>query len=288
MTEQTQITINIDDLQKKKLFVATPMYGGQCTGLYTHAISILAMECVKYGIDIKFFFIYNESLIQRARNYCVDQFLRSDSTHLLFIDADIGFNFKDAFTLLSMCDENTHPIIAGTYPKKSISWEKVKMAVDKGYGKDNPFELENFTADMVFNPAENCTSFRIDQPLKVKETGTGFMMIDRSVFEKYAKAYPEKQYKPDTARTEHFDGSRDIVAYFDCEIDPVSRRYLSEDYLFCHNAAKIGIDTYICPWMKMGHVGSYTFIGDMSAIAAIEATPTSDEKSNEKFYKKGK
>jgi len=77
-----EIKIEIEKLRKKKLFIATPMYGGQCAGLYTKSTNDLAMSCAKYDIDIKFYYLFNESLITRARNYCVDEFLRSDYTHL--------------------------------------------------------------------------------------------------------------------------------------------------------------------------------------------------------------
>jgi hypothetical protein len=110
------------------------------------------------------------------------------------------------------------------------------------------------------------------------------MMIHRKVFEKYAAAYPELRYIPDHARTEHFDGSREITAFFDCVIDPVSKRYLSEDYMFSQYASKIGIDLWLCPWMELKHVGSYTFGGSLAAMAAIAASPTASAASNEKFY----
>ncbi len=280
-----EIRISIEELQKKKLFVATPMYGGACAGMYTKSTNDLAMACTKHGIDLRFYYLFNESLITRARNYCVDEFLRSDCTHLLFIDSDIGFGFKDVFTLLHLCDSSTgFDIVTGPYPKKTIAWEKVKSAVDKGYGANNPFELEHFIGDYVFNPAEGITEFRIDEPVKVQEAGTGFMMIHRDVFEKYAKAYPELRYLPDHARTEHFDGTREITAYFDCIIDPKTRRYLSEDYMFCHNATNIGLNVYMCPWIQLKHVGSYVFGGSMSAMAAISASPTASEASNQKNY----
>lgn len=280
-----KIELKTEELRKKKLFIATPMYGGQCAGMYTKATNDLAMVCAQHGIEIRFYYLFNESLITRARNYCVDEFLRSGFTHLMFIDSDIGFNYKDVLALLHLCDEhNEYDIITGPYPKKTIAWEKVKAAADQGYGEDNPFQLEHFVGDFVFNPAQNITSFKLDEPVEIREGGTGFMMIKRSVFDKYAEAFPELSYKPDHARTEHFDGTREIHAYFDTIIDPDTRRYLSEDYMFSYNARKIGLKVWMCPWMQLRHVGNYTFGGSMSAMAAIKASPTASKESNKKHY----
>ena len=83
-----EIKLDPVELAKKKLFIATPMYGGQCSGLYTKSMADLTSVCAKHGIPLRHYFLFNESLITRARNYCVDEFLRSDCTHLLFIDSD--------------------------------------------------------------------------------------------------------------------------------------------------------------------------------------------------------
>lgn len=280
-----EISISVEDLQKKRLFVATPMYGGQCSGMFTKSTNDLAIACARHGVELRFYYLFNESLITRARNYCVDEFLRSNCTHMMFIDSDIGFNYKDVLTLLHLCDEDTnYGVMTGPYPKKTISWEKVKSAVNQGFADENPFSLENFVGDYVFNPADDITEFRIDEPVRVREAGTGFMMIDRKTFAKYSAAYPELSYLPDHVRTEHFDGSREITAFFDCKIDPDSKRYLSEDYMFCYNCTKIGINVWMCPWMQLKHVGSYVFGGSLAAIAAISASPTASSESNAKNY----
>ena len=110
------------------------------------------------------------------------------------------------------------------------------------------------------------------------------MMIHRSVFERYAEAYPELRYFPDHARSEHFDGTREITAFFDTVIDPVSKRYLSEDYMFSQYARNIGIKVWLCPWMQLQHVGSYVFGGNLGAIFAINASPTASPESNAKNW----
>jgi hypothetical protein len=272
-----EIQISVEELQKRKLFVATPMYGGQCAGMYTRSIADLSAICAKYNIPLQLYYLFNESLITRARNYCVDEFLRSDATHLMFIDSDIGFNPQDILALLAMMGpESEFEIMGGPYPKKCISWEKIKQAVDKGVADEDPNNLEKFVGDYVFNPKGNQGSIPLGEPVEVSEIGTGFMMIRRSALEKYAAAYPELSYKPDHVRTEHFDGSREIIAFFDCIIDPESKRYLSEDYNFCYHAQKADMKVWFCPWMKLQHVGSYVFGGSLVDLATIGAAATAD------------
>lgn len=273
----TELSITIEELRTRKIMIATPMYGGNCAGSYCKSSTDLAALAVHYGIDVRFFYLYNESLITRARNYLVDEFLRSDCTHLMFIDADIGFNPEDVIALAALADpKSDKDIVCGPYPKKCISWEKIKRAVDKGYADVDPEILENFVGDYVFNPVENCESIRLDEPAKVMEGGTGFMMIQRHVFERFAAAHPERSYLPDHVRTEHFDGSREIHAYFDCIIDPKSKRYLSEDYMFCQLVQEIGMNVWLCPWMRLQHFGSYVFGGSLVDLAQIGAAATAD------------
>jgi len=273
-----KLEISIEELRKRKLFVATPMYGGQCAGMYTRSIADLSAFCAKHEIPLQLYYLFNESLITRARNYCCDEFMRSDATHLMFIDSDIGFNPQDVIALLAMqSDDSPYDVIGGPYPKKCISWEKIKMAVDKGVADEYPNVLEKFVGDSVFNPKGDQKEIPLGEPVEVLEIGTGFMMIRKETFRKYAVAFPEQSYKPDHVRTEHFDGSREIMAYFDCIIDPDSKRYLSEDYNFCYHAQKAGMKVWFCPWMQMQHVGSYIFGGSLADLASIGASATADQ-----------
>lgn len=275
-----QIQIEIEELRKRTLFIATPMYGGQCHGNYTRSMCDLTALCVKYGINMKVYYLFNESLITRGRNYCADEFMRSDFTHLMFIDSDIGFDPNDVMTLLALqSDDSPYDIIGGPYPKKCISWEKVKQAVDKGVADDNPNALEQFVGDYVFNPVvatDGPTQIKLSEPAEVLEIGTGFMMVRRKTFEKFRETYPQQLYKPDHVRTEHFDGTRQIMAYFDTPICPDSNRYLSEDYMFCQWTRKMGMKVWLCPWMQLNHTGSYTFGGSLAALASVGAAATAD------------
>lgn len=277
MPDGIEISVSIEELRKRKIFIATPMYGGMCTGQYCKSTADLAILASKYQMDIRFFYLYNESLITRARNYLVDEFLRSDCTHLMFIDADIGFDPDDVIALSVVAETGSDKeIVCGPYPKKCISWEKIKKAVDRGFADKNPQALEKYVGDYVFNPTEGQESIALNVPVEVLEGGTGFMIIQRGVFEKYKTAYPHLSYKPDHVRTEHFDGSREIHAYFDCVIDPKSKRYLSEDYMFCQYAREAGMKVWLCPWMKLEHQGTYVFGGSLVDLANLGVTATAD------------
>jgi hypothetical protein len=273
-----QFEIDIQKLRTKKLFVATPMYGGQCHGSYTKAITDLMILCTKYGIEAKLFFIFNESLVQRARNYLTDEFVRSGMDYMIFIDSDIHFEAQDVLVMMHFAaTRDDMDVVCGPYPKKAISWEKIKVAVDKGYADKNPNQLEEFVGDFVFNPADGVTQFRVDEPVEVKESGTGFMLITREALQKYDRAFPMQSYKPDHIRTENFDGSREIMAYFDCVICPDTKRYLSEDYMFCQWMRKAGGKVWLLPWMRLKHAGSYIFGGSLQALASINVSPTAGD-----------
>jgi hypothetical protein len=284
-----EVSVSLEEMRKRKLFIATPMYGGQCAGMYTKSTADLAMLATRYDITVRFFYLFNESLITRARNYLADEFMRSDCTHMMFIDSDIGFDPNDVLAMMALMDpddkENGKHLMCGPYPKKTIAWEKIKMAVDKGFADENPQDLENFVGDFVFNPVKEQVSMRIDEPVEVSEGGTGFMMITKHAFEEFNKAYPDYSYKPDHVRTKHFDGSREIMMYFQALVDPESKRYLSEDYMFCQWLRKAGVGVWMCPWMELNHVGSYVFGGSLRALASVGASATADANQLKKTKK---
>jgi hypothetical protein len=321
MTQPNEI--DIGELRKRKIMVGTPMYGGQCGGQYAKSCIDLQHLAKLYDMDVTFFFLYNESLITRARNYLADEFVRSKYTHLMFIDSDIGFDPNDVIELAARADPNSDKdIICAPYPKKVIAWEKIKRAVDKGFADKNPNDLERYVGDFVFNPVSG-GEIPIFEPVEVLESGTGMMMIQRSVFESMSQEYPQLKYRPDHVRTDHFDGSREIYAYFDALIDDknanvvaelkalkkvnpnasfddiiafmsdknhglareYSNRYLSEDYMFCQWARNIGKKVWLCPWMKTTHMGSYMFGGSLVDLAQLGVAATADVHALNKAHK---
>ncbi len=264
-----EIQVKLEELKQHKLFVATPMYGGMNHGLYMKSCLDLQTTMMRYGIEIKFSFLFNESLITRARNYLVDEFLRTEYTHLLFIDSDINFNAQDVIALLALDKD----VIGGPYPKKSMNWSNIAHAA-RNHPDLEAKKLESLVGEYVFNVVKGTQQFQVTEPLEVMEIGTGYMMVKRHVFDKMKEEYPTIRYKPDHVGQANFDGTRYIHAYFDTVIDTKesivgggSDRYLSEDYMFCQMWRKMGGQIYLCPWMKTQHIGSYAFTGNMPSVA---------------------
>lgn len=238
------------------------MYGAACFGPYVESLMGYSILARQYNLDYELRFFYGESLIQRARNYLADEFLRSSCSHLLFIDADIQFEPLHILSLQAAGKE----VVCGLYPKKKILWDRVKKACEMDLVKV-PEDLAYFSTTFAFNLLDDTKDFEITDPVEVFEGATGFMLIERSVFEKYREAYPESSYTTDNASPGE---GRKVNAFFDCQIDPISNRYLSEDYYFCKRVREMGIGIWVCPWVQLGHIGTHMFQGDLRAMSAIE------------------
>jgi hypothetical protein len=242
----------------KKLFVATPMYGGLCHGQY--AVGLLTSVGVfsQAGIQMQFAYMMNESLITRARNSLAYDFLETDCTHLMFIDADIGFNPRDIPLMLD-ADKD---IICGMYPKKEIDWLQVEKAVKAGVPAE---QLAHYTGSFVVNAVDDAETVEgnINTPIEISNGGTGFMVIKREVFENLIGKVPT--YSNDMYLA--VDGERKpkiIHEFFATSIDADSgNRLLSEDYHFCKIARQAGHKVYTAPWAQLSHCGSYIFSGQL-------------------------
>lgn len=243
--------INTADLAQHPLFIATPMYGGQCSSIYAKGVSDLAIVSTHYGLRMATAFLGNESLIPRARNVLADFFLKSPCEHLMFIDADIGFRAQDVLELLIL--QIQHPeydIIGAPYKVKSIFEDRYA------------FQMTTVQADKA--SIENAASVQgITEPIEVSGIGTGFMLIRKSVFLKFQEAFPDYKYIIDTIVEGDGGGKKtlgqEMRMFFHAEIDPVTHRYLSEDYWFSRRCQEIGIRTWLCPWMPLRHAGTHFF-----------------------------
>jgi len=249
---EDELQINVGKLKGSSIMVATPMYGGMGNTMFISSLLQLQNVCHQHGIRMEHCFMMNESLIDRGRNGLAHEYLtKSKADYLLFIDADIQFRAEDILAMMSYEKE----LICAPYPKKHINWPVIIEAIKAGI-TDIP-TIERLVGEYVFTPLEKET--KMEEIIRVSESGTGLMLIKRVVFEKMKAAFPENYYISDASKDISSGKQKEMHAFFRTAI--VDNRYLSEDYYFCHKWREIGGDVWLFPWAMTTHFGTYGFSG---------------------------
>ena len=250
---QNQIQVNLDYLKTTRVHICMPCYGGMLTESTFMSYIKWANTARQLGIDWTVETMTNESLISRARNTLTAKFLHTkESTHLMFIDADIGW---EPWHLLVMLDAQKD-VIGGLYPMKSLP---VKWCV-------------NGIPGQVEEPGSNL--------VEVTKTGTGFLLIKRDVFEKLNAHPATKPFNNDIGLPVELNPY--MKTYFDTAVR--ENRYYSEDWTFCENWRDIGGQVWVDKRVLLRHVGTYTFdyatheqlykdLKQMFEPSAVTATP---------------
>jgi len=270
-----QVQLSVDEIRKNRFFIATPCYGGQLNEPYFRSVIKMMTFFNGHQIPLAFGTIANESLVTRARNVLVAYFLASDYTHLMFIDADIEFQTEDILKLYA----HKKDVVVGAYPKKGVAWDKIRANLTDPANKDKELsdrDVASFGSDYAINfkfvDKETKTIGVENGLIKLHDAGTGFMMISREAILKMIKAYPEFKYNNDV-NINNADLKEHFYALFDTSIDPVDRRYLSEDYTFCRRWQELGGDVWLDPSISLNHYGHFCFQGNPEAIISFNPQP---------------
>jgi hypothetical protein len=226
MSEQ-QIQVNIDYLRTTRVHICMPCYGGMLTESTFMSYIKWANTCRQLGIDWTMETMTNESLISRARNTLVAKFLNNpDSTHLMFIDADIGW---EPWHLLVLLNRQVD-VIGGLYPMKTLP---VKWVVNGFEGAEEG----------------------VDGVQEVSKTGTGFMLVKRDVFEKLNVHPAVKSFANDIGLPPELNPY--MKTYYDTAVR--ENRYYSEDWTFCENWRDLGGKVWVDKRVLLKHTGTYVF-----------------------------
>lgn len=246
--------IKVKTVEKRpSIMIATPMYGGMCTGHYVAGLLSTMQAMREVGVNTAWCQIMNESLITRARNELTRIFLDSPHDYLMFIDADIGFT-GDSILQLMAADKD---VACGIYPKKEVNWDSVKRAALAGKQ-----DLQDHGGAFVFNMIGSADQ-ETDETgcIEVRHGGTGFMLIKRGVFEHLAPHVPT--YRTNSFQDEQGNYDKPLTHEFFATSIDASGALLSEDYHFCELVRKHGGEVYANPFIKLEHVGTYVFHGDI-------------------------
>jgi hypothetical protein len=240
--------------KRPSLMIATPMYGGMCTGHYVQGLLMTMAKMREVGVNVAWCQIMNESLITRARNDLARVFLESDHDYLMFIDADIGFD-GEAIAHLMLADKD---IACGIYPKKEVNWDSVERAASLEITSN----LKDYAGAFVFNMV-GTGDVHTDETgcIEVRHGGTGFMLIKRKVFEQLLPHVPT--YRTSSFKNDKGEYEKPLTHEFFATSIDATGALLSEDYHFCELWRNHGGKIHAHPFIKLHHVGTYVFGGDI-------------------------
>jgi len=215
-------------LKESKLHIALPCYGGQISEATFSSLLRFTIRCVKLGINVSIDTLPNESLITRARNNLAARMLADpQATHIMFIDADIGFEEGAIFKLIA----HDLDMVAGVYPKKKLPISYVVNAIKDGEVRGSLQE--------------------------VRHAGTGFLLIKRGVFERLIEKMPERKYRDNIGFGKTYEPF--MYGFFETQID-AQGYYQSEDYYFCDLVRReLGVKIWVDRSIKLAHTGYFVF-----------------------------
>jgi hypothetical protein len=235
------------------IFLATPCYGGQVSIYFLRSVLALQGACEARGVGLTVELLENDALITRAGARLAHRFLaQPDATHLLFVDADIGFAPANALRLL----DAGHPVAGGVYPLKHIDWAKARAAAQAGA----PDIMAKSVGYVIrFIPTPDSSVEVEDGFAKVAYVGTGFLMIARDALEQVCAAHPAL-----VADLSGLDpGAERTAMIFDTLIEPETGQHLSEDYAFCRRWRDLGGDIWADMESRLTHVGHAAYAGSL-------------------------
>lgn len=164
--------------------------------------------------------------VATSRNYLLTRwFDQTDATHLLFIDADMGFNPKLIADMVAL----NKPVVGVIYTKRQIDLERLIELVKKGEAANAAIaKAHDFIVRLI--PGRIPLDFK--GFMEVAGCGAGILLIQRAAIATMLKKIPEIASR---GVQRHFPDARNLKRII-CAFDPieVEGALLSEDYSFCY------------------------------------------------------
>lgn len=190
------------------------------------------------------FGIRSGALLATSRNQVCAQFLEADvADWMLFIDSDMIFDRDALEQLFKHADAETHPIIGG-------------LCFGLDIEADEPFPTVFYLKDSPEGPVTVRPNALVQDHglLPVDATGTGFLMIHKSVLiavrdQGFSKGYPWFQ-----------------------ETELKSGLPVGEDVTFCLRANTLGFPIVVDLDLRIGHKKDQIVIGAQVPPSAVKAS----------------
>lgn len=246
-----------------KLMIATPAYGEIFYAPYLHSVLALAKHMHKAKWDFIFESVsYAE--VSEARNYLVTRFFdKTDATHLLFIDADMGFPQKLVPDMVSIAK----PVVGVIAPKRQMDFKRLAdLARNESDLERAVSKAHQFVVRSLRSAAPKRNGF-----IEVEGCGAGILLIERGCIAALLRQDPGLNDTTVRGRTPLMKGLDRLIRAFDPVVRSDGAR-LSEDFAFCHRwRALCGGEVWASVGHKITHVGLHHFTARYSDVEPDQA-----------------
>jgi len=198
----------------QKILLATTAYDSPDAS-HTASIAHARAALSEAGIGSAYALLSGNCHVDDARNTIVADFLRSDCTDLVFVDADVSFTPDQ---LVRLCTHENVDVVGGIYPKRATGH------------RDMPVRM---LPDVLIPDGRGL--------LEVEGLPTGFMRIRRTVLKTLAGA----------SQTFRKDLTVVPIIFERTYIDDMGR--VGGDINFCLKAAKAGFSLHADCELRLGH-----------------------------------
>jgi hypothetical protein len=242
--------------------IATPAYGEIFYAPYVQSVLALARLAHRSKWDFIFESIsYAE--VSEARNYLVTRFFdKTDATHMLFIDADMGFPARLVADMLSV----GKPVVGVVAPKRQID---LKRVADLARGEPDTSRALAKAHEFVVRRLASAGLAR-NGFMEVEACGAGILLIERSCIATLLRRAPDLSDEAGKGRTPLTRDLPRLIRAFDPVVRDDGAR-LSEDYAFCHRWRSLcGGEVWASVAHQITHVGLHHFAARYSDTGPAE------------------
>lgn len=179
--------------------------------------------------------------IAKARSEMAQSALASEATHLMWVDADMGFEPRDVVKLASHASDGLD-FVTGPYFQRKPGGKAVFRPLD---------------------PAEPIKLGKGGGLIEIESCGFGFVLIAREVFEKVGETLPML--------------TRGFRPYFfeKLEETPEGVDWIGEDIAFCQRARAAGFQLFCDMSIRLYHIGTYLYSAeDAGSLKQVAETLT--------------
>lgn len=247
------------DRAEVRIMIGTPCGQGGVSPTYLQTVMGVQRLCTDLGWDVEVH-VRPDALVSRTRNIFASRIARDDTyTHLLMVDADIGFDPLVVQRLVT----SGHPVVGACVPLREVRWEKVNAAANSGLTL-TPTELASVAHGHAVSFAQHHSGTAAPQNgfLPARFLGAALLLIRRDALVTLAGSQHVTHYRQGG---QWRDWEPDGWTFFDPCVEPGTGLYLSEDYAFCHRWRAIGGTVWADVDSRVTHTGNVTVQGDVAS-----------------------